>query len=388
MVLIQSQRHQGRRPAWPRARPTVAHTAQCRVFHLINSTDVFNKDTTHFHSFMCDLSVVATKNTKRGSQGSLADEAKLPLPCSSFFFWISAAWEAVIACNLLCHHYRKYGFLWELGNKSQRNSPQPPVASWPHSYPALTLCWWAPESPQGQGTASPHCHLFPMGMCPHQWLQESHQQSQSTSSSSPVCAAREFKLPSERAGFVPLYIFTMQANENLVRKMSAIKRTDNWVCSVGFLLSFGLSGFFFVLIFLLLLFGLSFFFGCCLLELFWCFWWSFFTLETVPNKTSDWLVCFSFLPSFQHSRSHLIVQDILSTSALTEIKLRWSSLESKALGSHDDFSESKPFSFFGFSRTFKGLFQADGYEIHRMETCSSNGDGKVCIEGVIHLGLF
>lgn len=153
----------------------------------------------------------------------------------------------MIACNPLCLHYRKYGFLWELGKKSQRNSPRPPVASWPRSYPALTLCWRTPESLQGQSAASPHCHLFPMGICPHQWLQENHQQSWSSSLSSPGCAAREFQLlgkASARKRFVPLYIFTRQANENVVRKLSALKPADKWVCLVGFLLSFGLSGFF------------------------------------------------------------------------------------------------------------------------------------------------
>lgn len=65
--------------------------------------------------------------------------------------------------------------------------------------------------------------------------------------SSPGCAAREFQLlgkASARKRFVPLYIFTRQANENVVRKLSALKPADKWVCLVGFLLSFGLSGFF------------------------------------------------------------------------------------------------------------------------------------------------
>lgn len=42
------------------------------------------------------------------------------------------------------------------------------------------------------------------------------------------------------------------------------------------------------------------------------------------------------------------------------------------------------FIFWFLKDSFKG--QADGWEIYRMETCSSNGDTQVCVEGVVCLG--
>ena len=163
MVLIRSQWHQGRRLTWPWARPTVAYTTQYRVFHLINSIDIFNKDTSHFHSFMCDLSVVATKNTKQECQGSLADEAKLPLALL-FYFSCEYQWPGrqrllvilPVSVTEGTHFWESLGrnynvIACSLGSSQPHSLPS--ESSCQHSPSAQRLCWWAPESPQELGAA-------------------------------------------------------------------------------------------------------------------------------------------------------------------------------------------------------------------------------------------
>lgn len=149
---------------------------------------------------MCDLSVVATKNTKQESQGSLADKTKLHLPLLFFFFLseyqlLGRQWLLVI---LTVSIRESTAFCESLGKKLQHNSQQfeqlavlvtvirclmPTLIFYPEA--VLMGSWGA------SGVVTPSLsHLWQeRSICRHQCPEEIHQQAPSTSLRAPSHAA-------------------------------------------------------------------------------------------------------------------------------------------------------------------------------------------------------